>query len=507
MYLSKKFHLSFSLVLISLHFFYVGALDAHPDQDKIKRSGDYYWGEAISEQRSEAITLARSELISRIVVVVITETESITIDEIDEFSDDFRNRTRTMSRLELRGLDHIVNERPDGTFHALAFLHKKDYERSLETERERQLDFAREIIDIEKNRGLNHAIPWIYRAYLTSYYFPESIPLIDETGRKTALREYYHRKLDQWASLIRIETGTPEGGWMPDNIVELNIPVNVYAGDEPASLVNIGFDLPGYGKRSTIDGRTRISLDRLPNQPMESFSLRFRAGLEERRDNQDLIRLAGEIGPFYRRNITIDFNPLITYDFTGENVSGNVWSFSSIIRNISTNYVEWDFGDGSYSQDLNPIHTFNSLQPPPRVKLTLNRNPDLVIEKKITSEGLRPVEGDERLVSDKLWGWNVFSGSGSKRVLLQRLVREQDAREINKTLQAQAARLGIQYGNKRHVRSARDSFIVIVDPKNFQVNAFLSPVYEGSRTNLWDNRLVKDLEAEFRNLGMIYIQP
>ncbi len=526
------------------------SIRAQPTEYDIKMSGDYHWGEAVSESRSEAVSLARSDLIGRIVTVVVADQTYDITEDNEEFSTFYRSASRTISRMELRGLDHIVTERPDGTFRALAYIHHNDYRHSLETERDRQIALAEQAAEIEREDGLNLAIPWYYRAFLNTYYFPEPIYLTDEAGRSIEARQYYRRILDRWADRICIRTGQPSGGLMPGNVLEMSIPLELTIGNRPVTTLDIGFDIAGYGTRQTVSGSTELYLERLPSRPVESFTLVFRPALEETRSNRDWQVLASEIGPFYRRNISIDFTPVMIIDFTAHNITGKSWRFTSRIENISISHLQWNFGDGSYSREMHPAHTFRQLDPPPTVTLTLNRNPDLQVVKKVTPTGLetvrafgeehppspadtrpaaradtrRPGEdvraGRDESVRDRSlpdragndpeighFRWRTLDLPPGKRAYLQQISREKDSGEILRSLQTHARGLDIRYGNSTAVQSQANSFVAIIDPETYQVVAFLTPVQHGRRTELHSGRRVINLADEFRGLGSVWIEP
>lgn len=506
------------------------SIRAQPTEYDIRMSGDYYWGEAVSLDRSEAVSLARSDLIGRIVTIVVADqTHGITEDD-EEFSTFYASATRTISRMELRGLDHKVSERRDGSFSALAWLHRDDYNRSIEIERERQLGLAAHAAQIEREDGLNRAIPFLYRAFLSTYYFPEPLYLRDESGRSIEAREYYRRKLDRWAAGIEVTAGRPDGGVMPGDVVEIGIPLQFYSAGQVASDVEVGLDIAGYGARQTTGGQTRLFLERLPNKLQEDHAIRFRPALEDTRANRDWMVLAGEAGPFYRRNISIDFSPIVTVDFDAQRIADNTYRFTNRIENLSISHIEWDFGDGTSSHEWNPAHQFAGLDPAPVITLRLNRDPDLEIRKELTPRGLRPVARDprprERTVSARdretpppdrvampdpsvrqTFSWNRPGLTPEKRRFLRELSSQTDAGEILRSLQTHARSLDLQYGNRSVIRLESDSFVVIVDPQNYDVKAFLSPVQDGGRFDLLSGRRIINFEETYRGLGSVWIEP
>lgn len=505
---------------------------SQPTEYDIKISGNYHWGEAVSESRTEAISLARSDLISRIVTVVVADqTYEITEDE-EEFSTFYQSAARTISRMELRGLEHNVTERPDGTYSALAYIHSKDYERSIETERQRQIEFAEYAMDIEQEDGLNEAISWYYRAFLNTYYFPEPLYLADESGRNIEARQFYRRKLDQWATRIQIQTGRPSGGLMPGDVLEVSIPLEFTVQNRPVSTLDVGFDIAGYGTRQTINGSTELYLEQLPSNLSESFTLRFRPALDDTRTNRDWQMLAAETGPYYRRTIPVDFTPVIYLNFTARPISDHAWRFTSNIENLNITHVEWDFGDGMYSNELHPAHTFDDPEPSPRVTLTVNRNSDLQVVKKVTPSGLESVrdfgEESQKVSADRErpppdvannadraetrfvsapFRWRDLNLPVGKRAFLQEISKVEDSGEILRSLQTHGRRLDIRYGNSSAVRSTDDSFVAIVDPDSYEIVAFLTPLRDGRRTELHSGIHVINLSETYRGLGSVWIEP
>ena len=548
---------SLSIALLFLVFFV--AAQAQPSEYDIKMSGEYYWGEAVSLDRSEAVSLARSDLIGRIVTLVVADQTYGISEDDEEFSTYYISATRTISRMELRGLDHIVRERRDGSFDVLAWLHRDDYVRSMEIERERQIGLARHAAQIEQEEGLNKAIPFIYRAFLNTYYFPEPLYFSDEAGHSIEAREYYRRKLDRWAAQIEVASDRPDGGMMPGDVVEIGIPIRFSVDGRTASDLEVGFDIAGYGTRQTIGGHTQLFLERLPARLTENYTLRFRPALEDTRANRDWLVLASEVGPFYRRTLSIDFSPIITVDFSARSIAENTYRFTSRIKNLSISHIEWDFGDGKISHEWNPAHQFEKLEPPPHITLRLNRSSDLEVTKKIAQDGLRlpvreseapeapepseppvaaalpvlhdplPREPDDTsdrvedppdpdpyvaartIIPDpvprKTFSWQQPGLTPDKRRFLRELSSQTDAGEILRSLQTHAGRLGLSYGNRAIVQLENDSFIVIVDPQNHSVRAFLSPVQDGGRFDLHSGSRIINFEETYRGLGAVWIEP
>ena len=487
-----------------------------PDEYEIRMSGNYYWGEAVSMVRSEAISLARSDLIGKIVILVVSEQVHGISEDDEQFSSYYESASRTISRMELRGLDHTVIERRDGSFQALAWLHKDDYARSLELERERQIGLAEHAAGIERREGLDRAIPVIYRAFLNTYYFPEPLYLTDESGRRVEAQQYYRSKLDRWAAGLNLIAEAPEGGMMPGDVIEITVPVSSVDRDRPSSELKMGFDIAGYGYRKTVGGNTRLFLERLPDRPKESITVRFRPALEDTRANREWMVLAEEVGPWYRRDLAIDFSPIITVDFTAREIAGNAWRFQSRIDNLSLNHIEWDFGDGTFSDERNPAHQYKRLDSPVRVTLRVNRNPELTVVKELGPQGLRavaeavrtePARSDPAPSIHSTFQWQEMTTSPENRRYLRTLSGEEDAGEILRSLQTRARHQNIRYGNRAAIQIVDESFVVIVDPESLRVRAFLSPVQQGSRFDLKTGNRIINFEEAYRGYGTIWIEP
>ena len=489
-----------------------------PDELEIRRSGNYYWGEGVSEDRSEAISLARNELIGRIVTLVVAEqTYDITEDD-EEYNTYYRSATRTISRMEIRGLDHRVTERRDGSYSALAWLHKEDYERTLDIERDRHVSKVRDIQRMSRSDGLNSVMREVYHAFLTTYYFPEPLYLPDGHGSETNARSLYRRKIDRWADEVRITSGTPEGGVMPGDVVEVRIPFQFEVEGRPVYTLKAGFDRAGYGTRRTIDGRTELYLERLPDRPVETHTLNFRPAVDQGGDDSREWRaLASDIGPFYRRSVEIDFSPIIEVDFSARNIGSDAFRFNSRIENLSVSDIEWDFGDGTYSDEHNPAHQFDNPDYPVQITLSLNNRDDLTVVKELDSDGtlqpIREVGGDQEEMAEtepasrQTFSWSDLDLRSDKKDFLQDMSELSDAGELQRDLQTIGARTNIRFGNRDAVGSESESFVFIVDPDSHDIVGILSPEHEGIRTDIKTGERVINMEETYRGYGSVWLEP
>ena len=93
----------------------VAVAQAQITELEIKRSGKYYWGDGYSQDRNEAISLARQDLVQKRYVQVRTVTELSEREENFSATSEFSSNVRVESGMELRGLDYIDIERRDGS--------------------------------------------------------------------------------------------------------------------------------------------------------------------------------------------------------------------------------------------------------------------------------------------------------------------------------------------------------------------------------------------------------
>lgn len=489
-----------------------------PDQLEIKRSGNYYWGEGVSKDRSEAISLARNELIGRIVTLVVSEETYDVSEDDDDFNTYFRSATRTISRMEIRGLDHHVTERRDGSYSALAWLHKEDYRRTLDVERDRHISQVKDIQRIAGRDGFNFVMQEIYHAFLTTYYFPEPLYLPDGDESETNARSLYRRKIDRWADNVRITSGAPSGGLMPGNVIEISVPFRFKFENRPANTLRAGFDRTGYGTRRTVDGRTELYLERLPDRPVESHTIIFRPAVDQGRNGaREWNALASDVGPFYRRSVEIDFTPVIQVDFSVRSIGSDAYRFSSRIENLSISDITWDFGDGTFTDEKNPAHKFDDSAYPVQITLTLNNNEDLSVVKELESNGSLTTirafgdEHEEIAVTepspDHAFSWSDLDLHPEEKKILREMSELNDAGRLHRDLQTIANRMNMRFGNRQTVGSESESFVVIVDPESHTIVGFLSPEHQGIRTDIKTGERVINMEETYRGYGSIWLEP
>lgn len=543
--------------------------DARPDKIRIMRSGEFYFGQSVSMSREEALQNSKADLINKIVTRVVSQASQGFTEDDEAYRSYYNQTTRTASRLELRGLDYLVEQRRDDSFEVTSFINKADFERSLQKETDRQLGLFRSARLIEEEQGLNQAIPWYYGAYLNTFFFPDLLLLELEDGERADAQTWYRNRLQEWVSELDFEVGRASGGTVQD-LFQAEVPLSVEWNGEPARSLAVGLDLPDYGKTRTVEGRTRLFIDRLPERRRQTYRITFQPVLEETPANRELNDLAIKTGPFFQRDMEVDFGELVRVDVGVRRLSDTAIRFSPELRNLSVAQFEWQFGNGETSMEQSPTLQLDQVEEPLSVILTVNGHPDLQVRRlyadgKLTDPDAVPVRpvappetsaGDERSIPtppepptdptasaepvtpeepapSAQTGESVESdladssfeppaSTSSRGVdvdLLQDVPLTSREREFVWELKDIETVAGLQdalremmkveqirSGGSQSVPSPGRSFIAIVDPVDRSVKAFLTPEVNGVRTDLRTGRTVRDLAAAYKGLGPVFIQ-
>lgn len=361
--------------------------------DEILRSGNYHWGEGYAETREESVRSARVDLIEKLVVVIDSEVRS-EVEETDEvFRSEFASRTRSLSRMQLRGLNYKNLEWRDGTWRTIAYISKEDYQNTLDIERNKLTSLLNQAVQSERMSGLLQAVPMYAELWVERQFYP--IPFYTSAeahGEETELESFMRSRFRDWMDNIQMNVLNVEV-YSDSDLHETNIALELTYNGMPVNHLMVGYDRSGYGLMEVIDGVVNVFIDLLPDAPEATYRLILQP--KYRGSDPELQVIAELTLPQVRRRITANVLSQIELDFTVTRIGTGGFQFNPDIRNLAVSELRWDFGDGRSSTQSAPRHMFAEADKAHVVTLTANRNNQLVTRKELLPDGrLRPWSDD-----------------------------------------------------------------------------------------------------------------
>ena len=357
--------------------------------DEILRSGNYHWGEGYAETREESVRSARVDLIEKLVVVIDSEVRS-EVEETDEiFRSEFASRTRSLSRMQLRGLNYKNLERRDGTWRTIAYISKEDYQNTLDIERNKLTSLLNQAVQSERISGLLQAVPMYAELWVERQFYP--IPFYTSAeahGEETELESFMRSRFREWMDNIQVKVLNVEV-YGDSDLHETNIALELTYNGMPVNHLMVGYDRSGYGLMEVVDGVVNVFIDLLPDAPEVTYRLVFQP--KYRGSDTELQVIAELTLPQVRRRITANVLSQIDLDFSVTRIGTGGYQFNPDIRNLAVSELRWDFGDGRSSTQSAPRHVFADTDKSHIVTLTANRNNQLVTRRELLPDGrLRP---------------------------------------------------------------------------------------------------------------------
>ncbi len=467
---------------------------------EIKTSGKYYWGDGYSQDRNEAISLARQDLVQKRYVQVRTVTELSEREENFSATSEFSSNVRVESGMELRGLDYIDIERRDGSWHVIAFISIEDFNSTVELRRNRMYNRLDNALTHYRAGRYNRSISIFKEIFSDSFFLPEPITAdYERHGTNAEIREVAQEKILGWLRGIRIDVEEVNNRSTANN-VEFNFNFKVTYKDEFVDNLQIGINKKNYGMHIVRNGIADVYYDLRPQFTKERIEFRLEP-LIEPHVSDDARNSFERNKPLHQRFLEIDFSDHIELDFTVSRVGDHQFQFNTTAGILSVSSLEWDFGDGSRSREPNPRHTYQNMTRPKQVTLRFNQSSDLEVVKRLPPTGLAtPLSGRqapfrarnidqpaEFTVPFQLRDYiNTISGISHNEDLEVYVKRLLDSEILARA------------GSQSRVRRPENSYVVILNVQTGTISAILSPISRDSRFDLLSGDSSRFRENEWR---------
>ncbi|MCH8568367.1 MAG: LPP20 family lipoprotein [Balneolales bacterium] len=508
-----------------------------PDERTIMLSGRYHFGEGYGETREQAIAYARTDLIEKLVVVVASDSRMQVRETGEDVTGSFASQTRSISRMQLRGLDYLPLERRDGTWRVLAFISREDYLSSLESQEQRLKQIVTEAQRQERSGLYGRALRLYAQALVELQFHPLPVGIYagPDQNERTNIDVYAENRIRSIYNDVSLSIGNLQVHSSPDEVLfELYAKLN----GSPVDGTLAAIDRRGYGFTEFIDGSTRLFLDTLPQQLRTSYTILLRPAYTSNDD--EFMEIAGKVLPSVRKRVEVDFSDQISIGFSAVRVGTGGYQFNPEIRNLAVTEISWELGDGTVTNRTNPRHAYEDPSKPYTIRMQVNRIPELIIEQELRADGrLYPVESRVQVAESS-------SGTATNRAavpatqrsrqlpveetntppetntaeslpapytvperhkpIVDDLIRVPDF-EVAQTRLAQFNRSGlIRFGNADAVLDVVSSYAMVINPETRAVEAVLSPEESGYRTSLRTAQLIDNVSERYRGMPVVWIQ-
>ncbi len=508
----------FALILLALNVH----VHAQVDERTVKLSGNYFWGEGFGEDRQTAVNNAKRDLIERMIVRIESEANFTERDTDEEYSISLETTTNTMSRMELRGLNYLpAKERRDGSWEAIAYVSKEDFDASMSLEEERLLSALTIALKDESESRLDAAIPQYMEIWASTFYSPVPFYLNQEDhGSEAELRSFLSNRIRNWVNTLDITVNRVRSLSTAQNS-EYYFDLGFKFNGISTSHLEISMNRPGYASHPIRNGRTSIFYDLAPEELVRQFSFTLNPIIPNSMDAEKTAILRGLL-PERGITLDIDFSDVIDIDFNVEKIGQNEFTFEPEIKDLSVYSLEWDFGDGETSTETAPTHEFENDFTGSIISLIINGSADLTTKKRLNSSGRldntltdsqtdtppSTVESNETEVVESDDAEIRFAVPYRQKTYIDNVIRQNSGESLTIYLSRLRSEGVLELGRKSDINDPNSSYLAIVNPQNRTVVAILSPIDKGIRFNLLTNERIADseLSEKFRGFGSVWFQ-
>lgn len=296
-------------------------------------------------------SLAKQNLSIQIKSKVISNQDLMISSVGDASTNKFQQSIKVQSHLVLKNVKFLVFKQSK-KYRVAAFVSVK----SLNESDEDIANIAREHLHIaekqEQLKGLNAAVEYYVKALEAVKFSSSNVSFTSTLNNvsRADLGPYCSKKVDEFLKNLNFKTERivqdPE---FPDSY---RMPYFVTYLGEPVSNVVIKYG----NKISNIrNGEGEILINSLSSTTFKKSTI-----------NYSLNSILGDsslyLNTWYSIDLNFDYSGIQKLDFRVEKVQSKIWKFFPEIDHIQVNNLEWNFGDGSSSKEMNPLKQFEGNQ-------------------------------------------------------------------------------------------------------------------------------------------------
>jgi len=487
--------------ILTVLFFALTAslLFAGPKEDyqRIKRSNDYYIGEAVAEIKDNVSDeqlkkIALSNMILQIqasVRVNISDTEIVQGGQLDQST---MHQVEMTSKIKLSDYKYISYKDRKKSY-TLAYLKKSDYESWLEEQGKRLVSRMKAAIDKEGRFDIEAAMP----EYMSIYALTMMIPQAIEFREHADLNLYVYDILQEYLKTCVTKSTIGK----PNPQTPGTFPISFYITNAQKPVNNIKLSFAGEeSEHKLINGRAELSYYGYSSEQQVEKAMVLKYDTEIAELSKEVKDLLKENPICHTFNHVIDFKSIVRVDFEIKQDGAEV-ELKPIVENISVKQTEWQFGDGSKnSTEKNPRHVYENNG---RYRIVLTVNNTVNVTKTVTISGHAETVKRERPKRERVVKSNKIIEAGQADI--EKLLSLKKIIEAIAWLNDNKNKGKLIFGTKDQVSNNEQAYILLFDAKSEGLITLISPDNNGRR-DLKDNVFVKENEIMQKGRGAIWIQ-
>jgi hypothetical protein len=321
------------------------------------------------------------------------------------------------------------------------------------------------------------------------------------------LRNFLEEKISSYLSDIELTPSDPKVSKNVDDQFEVEIKA-IYKGS-PVNKIHARFDLPDNPNRTINNGSSSLFIYNEPSFISQKLTVLLSMFTDKKGDLADLEK---DFNIDYKREITLDFSKVMSFDFTIDDKGEGLVCFQPDIKHLSISKVEWDFGDNIQSDEVNAKHIYKNLDTF-LVKMKLNSSEEImkthrirydVSSKKFVMGDIPQKKVDIPKVVDIPKDVNKLPDTSHSTVISD-LIKKSDFKDLITQLDIYKQSGKIIWGKENDFDTPENCFVFIIDPVTQKTIAVLEKGKK-ERKNLLDNTLCTDIKKTFTGKGAIFVE-
>ncbi|MFH2032397.1 MAG: PKD domain-containing protein [Bacteroidota bacterium] len=450
----------------------------------IKLSGDYFYGEGVSDSQHTAKSSARDDLVSKISVTVKSKTELYQEENDFGLQSDYNKSSKIFSILKLKGLQYLEKFR-NGKYQVIAYLSKEDYNRTMKEIADDVRDILTIAENMERDDGAASAISFFYKAYLKTILSPNPINFKSQLSNseynnvKTFLEtkiQTFQKKIDYKINALKVDPAAQD-------LITIDLQADFRY--KPVENIEVRLNLPGNPAMQIKSGKASLFLYEQPSELLKDFEIISQIYFNE---NSELMELHKEFPVEVRQTVQIDFTPIVKIDFTVKKNEQGMLEFIHKVNNLSVSRLEWEMGDNTFSNDQKVLHQYrkDGLY---EVTLTVNGLKELKVKKQIDQDGVIHGEKASYLLSTEV---KKYSNE-----ITDWLIKAKGYQNVLKYLSDLKTTGKIVVGRKDNFINPEICYVVLFNKESDMVESVISPQVENYRIDLSLSERLEDYRKKY----------
>ncbi|MBN2600372.1 MAG: PKD domain-containing protein [Candidatus Marinimicrobia bacterium] len=468
------------------------------NEQNIKLSGNYYWGEGEHSSVEQAKNMALQDMMFKIQVTVSSEVMTKEGQVNDQYSEEARSMVQASSRLSLQGVNFYTKTRR-GNSVVIAYISREDYRKSIAAISTEISGMVTSLEMDEQQQNVSNLVEDYYLAYLRTFQCPEPIKFITANGQQYPnVQVFLKNKIESWLAGLTIRTGKVT---IDASVPMVTIPVEIFDSNKPAGNIIARLNTEDGADMEVVDGKTRFFRYMLPSAFHEDLDVILAVSLDRIKTKGDILQLHDNFRITQDKKISLDYSDYLKIGFNIYPQVSGALLFKPVHTNLSISDLAWDFGDGESSSQQNPLHNYADKNEHV-VTLIFNNNPDLAVSKRVFADGKSEnITHATKAVAEEQRKWEPVFDSP----VIEDLAACKSYNELARKLSSYKKRRKLIFGKAENFVKPENCYIFIVHPQSKAIVAILDKGKTGRR-DLKTGDLIPDLGGHYRGMISIYTE-